>query len=318
MSKFFKALEQAERDHALGDRAAMPRLEALPTPTAPTVPTVPTRPPDPAGRATSPRSSEVPTCIDEHLVSLLMPASFEGEQYRTLAHLVEQAHRREQVSVVAVSAPGVSDGKTTTAINLAGALAQIPGTRVLLIDGDLRRPSVAKRLGLDPRGHPGLLQALRDPALGVADIAMACPPFNLSAIIAGGGMASPHELLRTDRVERVIAEARHQFDFVVLDTPPLVSVADCRILAKCLDAFLVVVTAHQTSRTLLSEALGVLQSVRVLGLVFNGDDHWLDGSYYRSMRGYGHAQFESQGGNDVDDVAGLGRRRSRRSSGIAG
>ena len=92
--------------------------------------------------------------VDEHLVSLLDPTCFESEQYRALRQLMEHLRKAAELGVVAISSPGDGDGKTTTAINLAGALAQAPDARVLLIDADLRRSAVLGRLGL-PDDAPG-------------------------------------------------------------------------------------------------------------------------------------------------------------------
>src|SRR6266849_4790139 len=139
MSKFFKALEQAKRDRALVTGAAPVYAR-----------------PDEAPPARSGRNEPTPTSleaeplegVDEHLVSLVMPASFEAEQYRALRHVVEQLHRTANLQIIGVSSPGAGDGKTTTAINLAGALAQAPEARVLLIDADLRQPAVGRLLSL--------------------------------------------------------------------------------------------------------------------------------------------------------------------------
>src|SRR5207302_7946689 len=95
--------------------------------------------------------------LDGHFVSLVTPATFEAEQYRALRHMIEELHASSGLAVVAVSSPSVGDGKTTTAINLAGALAQSPDARVLLIDADLRRPSLARHLSLQGSPSPGLV-----------------------------------------------------------------------------------------------------------------------------------------------------------------
>ena len=270
MSKVSKALQQAARDRALArsPRSAEP-AETVDVPLRAASPAVTLRPAESFGHAPAPWE---PDGIESHLVSLLDPASFEAEQYQTLRHMVEEAHRADQLSILAVSAPSVGDGKTTTAINLAGALAQTPGTRVLLVDADLRRPAVRLRLALDAAGR-GLVDAILDPALSLSDVVQRRPPFNLSVLPAGPQTASPYELLKSPRFGQLLDEARRQFDYVVLDTPPLVPIPDCRIIAKHVDTFLLVVTAHKTAVGLFDEALGALAPSSVLALVFNASDY---------------------------------------------
>src|SRR5947209_7510156 len=86
--------------------------------------------------------------ISEQLVSLHDPDSFAADQYRTLRHTVDQFRKESNLQVLGVTSPAPGDGKTVTTLNLAGALAQAPDSRVLVIDADLRRPSVARYLGL--------------------------------------------------------------------------------------------------------------------------------------------------------------------------
>jgi capsular exopolysaccharide synthesis family protein len=223
--------------------------------------------------------------LEEHLVSLLDPTSFEAEQYRALRHLIEQLHKSTDLSVVAVSSPGAADGKTTTAINLAGALAQAPDARVLLLDADLRRPALATRLGFDNR--PGLVDAILDAKLPLDAVVRVRPSLNLAVLPAGRVPAAPYEMLKSPRVGELLAEARGRYDYIVVDTAPLVSVPDCRVIEKWVDGFLIVVTAHRTTRKLLEEALHITEPAKVVGLVFNGDDRHLSRdsySYYTSGR----------------------------------
>jgi capsular exopolysaccharide synthesis family protein len=166
----------------------------------------------------------------------------------------------------------MGDGKTTTAINLAGALAQASDARVLLIDVDLRHPAVGGRLDLAD-STPGLVDAIQNPALTLDDVVRPRPPFNLSVLPAGSPMASPYELLKSPRLGQLLEEARLQYDYVVLDTPPLVPIPDCRIVGRHVDGFLVVVAAHKTRAKLLDEALAVISSSKILGLVFNGGEN---------------------------------------------
>ena len=119
-----------------------------------------------------------------HLVSLLAPESFEAEQYRALRHRVESMQRGRDLKVIAVSSAAAGEGKTTTAINLAGALAQSAESRVLLLDADLRLPSVAEQIGLREPA-PGLGDLLQDPAHSLGAVIRRLPEFNLSVVTAG-------------------------------------------------------------------------------------------------------------------------------------
>jgi capsular exopolysaccharide synthesis family protein len=282
MSKFFQALEQARRDRALaregGERGARPEAPLAPAPP----PTAPGRP------QAVPPALESADGVDEHLVSLVTPAAFEAEQYRALRHQVEQLRKASNVAVVAVSSPAIGDGKTTTAANLAGALAQSSQSRVLLVDADLRRPALARLLALGQPASPGLVDAILDPDLGLGQVAQPRPPFNLDVVPSGPRPPAPYELLRSPRLGELLEEARRRYDYVVLDVPPLVPVQDCRVIARWVDGFLLVVRAHRTPRRLLEEAFGVVEPAKVIGLVFNDDDHPLSGYYSTYYRGYAY------------------------------
>ena len=274
MSKFFEALERAAQEQAFRHHPApsTPRSEQGPTIPEP-VPYEALRP-SPEGPRT------VPDGLDEHLVSLIEPASFEAEQYRALRQLVERLHKSTALSIVAVSSPTVAEGKTTTSINLAGALAQAPDARVLLVDADLRGAALAPRLGFDEYVGPGLVDAIVDANLTLPAVVHALPSLNLSVVPAGRFPSAPYEVLKSPRFGELLAEARKRYDYIILDTPPLVSVPDCRVIEKWVDGFLIVVTAHKTARKLLEEALNVTERARIVGLVFNGDDRHLSKDSY--------------------------------------
>ena len=223
--------------------------------------------------------------VDSHLVSLVSPAGLEAEQYRALRHMVELKHSTDNLSVIAVSSPGVGDGKTTTAINLAGALAQGTDNSVLLVEADLRRPSIGRLLGFSDSGI-GLVDAILDPTLALTDIVQSRPPFNLSVILGGQTPPSPYEVLKLPRLGALLDEARERFDYIVVDTPPLVPVQDCRVLARWVDGVVLVVASDHTPRALLEAALDILDPRKVVGLVFNGYDHLLSGRYANSYVGY--------------------------------
>lgn len=224
--------------------------------------------------------------IDSHLVSLLTPASFAAEQYRALRYMVEELHRKAGLVVLGVTSPAVRDGKTTTAINLVGALAQAWEARVLLVDADLRAPAVSNQLVLNDAGAMGLADALVDPSLTLDKLVRPCTPYNFSVITAGRMAEAPYELLKSPRFGELLEEARGRFDFIVLDVPPVVPIPDCRVISKWVDGYLVVVRAHQSPRKLLEETLNVLEPDKVVGLVFNSDDRMFSG--YQARGGYGY------------------------------
>ncbi len=297
MSKFFEALERAEREQALRTPASSPSttadLSGAQAPPAPSGAVEPAGPPLFERPVFESPATATELAVDRsdraeaHLVTLLNPASFEAEQYGVLRHVMETLRKSANLKVVAITSAGVGDGKTTTAINLAGALAQSVDARVLLVDIDVRRPAVARQLEL-AGSKRSLVDALMDSSLKVEDTVEHLAHFNLSVLRAGGPTLAPYELLKSSRLEALLDQARQRYDYIVLDTPPFVPVPDCRLIAKCVDGFLIVVAAHRTPRSALAETLDLLEPAKVVGLVFNGD------SVRRSSySGYYHAHVGS-------------------------
>jgi protein-tyrosine kinase len=234
------------------------------------------------------RAEALPTLAEE-LVSFLAPASVEGEQYRTLRHTVERLRRDSGFQVFAVTSAGPGDGKTVTTLNLAGSLAQSPDSRVLVICADLHRAAVAAYLGLARLRARGLADVISSQDCGLAHATRRLDALNISVLLAGRVQARPYELLASPRLGEILAEARRSYDYVLIDTPPLAPLADCRLLGRWVDGFIVVVGAHKTPRKLLGEALNQLDPTKVLGVVFNGDDRPL-APYYGH---YGYHQAPS-------------------------
>lgn len=224
--------------------------------------------------------------FDSHLVSLTAPTSFAAEQYQGLRMVVERIGRARGAQVLAVTSPGAGEGKTLTSINLAVALARGSEARVLLIDADLRRPAVARQLGMVNAESLGLADLISDPNVTLAQVTQPVEPFTLSVIPAGTVRTSVHQVLRSPRLELILREARQQYDFIVIDTPPLLPVFDSALLARTADGVLVVVAANHTPRKLLGEALNMLDASKVLGIVFNRDDRPLFGYYDAYYREY--------------------------------
>jgi capsular exopolysaccharide synthesis family protein len=223
--------------------------------------------------------------LDERLTSLVSPESFEAEQYRVLRHALEQVRRAPGEGAFGITSPGAGDGKTTTALNLAGALAQDPEARVLLVDGDLRRASVSASLRLDD--GRGLAEAAAHPGVKLERVVRRLSHYNLSVLPAGRSASGTYETLRSARTGELLAQAREQYDFVLIDMPPVLLVPDCRVLSKWVDSFLLVVRAHVTPRKLVQEALAMMGPAKLLGLVFNGDQRPLYGYYGHYKNYYG-------------------------------
>lgn len=286
MSKFLKAFERATCDPALLAGGSGEVTLVTPSPASES--------------ASAPlRVAKLPDGLDEHLVSLVAPRSFEAERYRALRHSIEHRHRATGLTVLAVSSPAPGDGKTLTAVNLAGALAEAAEARVLLVDTDLRRPSLGRLLGFREasdglvtpvrnapsslsRGYlqrdvphlsarPGLVSAILDPRLGLDQIVQLRPPFNLSVICAGATADNPYEVLRSPRFGELLDEARQRYDYIILDTSPITPVQDGRVIDRWVDGFLVVVAARRTPRRLVEEALTSLDRTKIVGLVFNDE-----------------------------------------------
>lgn len=211
--------------------------------------------------------------LDPCLVSFVAPDSFAADQYRVLRQLVERLRgERRHSCIVAVSSPSTGDGKTTTALNLAGVLAQVASARVLLIDADLRCPRVLERLGQSQRANRGLAEAVLSPRVRLHHMVVQYAALNLTVLSSGRLPSSSPEIFKTPRFGALLEEARLEYDYIILDTPPLIPLPDCRLIAQWVDGFLIVVAARKTPRTLVHDALSVLTAEKILGLVFNGED----------------------------------------------
>ncbi|MGY4643714.1 polysaccharide biosynthesis tyrosine autokinase [Cellulomonas sp. URHB0016] len=195
------------------------------------------------------------------------PQSPRAEAFRRLRTNLQflDAGERSRAMVLVSAIP--AEGKSTTAINLAITLADA-GTRVALVDADLRRPSIASYLGME--GSVGLTTVL----IGRADLEDVMQPWGndcLDVLPAGQVPPNPSELLGSQAMSTVLKELAGRYDVVLVDTAPLLPVTDGAILAKLAGGALVTVGSGTVTRHQLAEALGSLGSVgaRVLGIVMN-------------------------------------------------
>src|SRR5262249_54825526 len=217
-----------------------------------------------------PNGTTEPGEMDDHLVSLLQPTNLAAEQYRTVRLHIETLHRERGLKLIAISSPSRGDGKTLSAINLAGALAQAPDAKVVLVEVDVRHPGVATYLGLG--AGRGLSSFLLDPSMSAESVIERPSGVGFPVVVAGPASSMPYELLKSPRLTALFAALRERFDYVVVDTPPVLPFPDVGILRDVVDGFLLVVRANRTPREMVRDSLATVGQTRVLGVVFNDDE----------------------------------------------
>jgi protein-tyrosine kinase len=190
------------------------------------------------------------------------------EQFRSLAATLTQAQNERRVRSAIVTSASPRDGKSFVAVNLALTLGQSYQRQVLLIDGDLRRPSLHQLFKIP--NTPGLSEGLKadaDAKLPVVQISE-----TLSLVPAGRPDSDPLGSLSSDRMKRIIEEAVSRFDWVIVDTPPVGMRADGRVLSEMVDTTILVVRAGATRFPDLEAAAGTIGHDRILGIVLNAVD----------------------------------------------
>jgi protein-tyrosine kinase len=212
------------------------------------------------------------------------------EQFRRLAATLHQAQAVNNVKTVMITSASPSDGKTLTAINLALILSESYGRKVLLIDADLRRPSIRDTTHLpNVVGLSDGLRAKTEKKLTALQITKM-----LTLLPAGRPDPDPMSSLTSDRMRRIIDDAASRFDWVVVDAPPVGTVSDASLLAAMIDAAVLVVRAGHTQCALVKKAVDAVGADRILGVVLNAVED-LDGGEYAA---YGY-QSGTVGGSET-------------------
>jgi capsular exopolysaccharide synthesis family protein len=219
-------------------------------------------------------------------------------------------------SLVVTSAVA-TEGKTTTAANLAVVMAQA-GKRVVLVDGDLRRPSAHKLFGLS--NETGLTSALLEDPTALNGYLQATELEHLRVLAAGPVPPNPQELLGSQRMEELLHKLEGEADMVVLDTPPALVVADANVLAARADGVLMVVNTGRTRRAAVQQAVEGLRQVgaNLMGGVLNMVEvRGGRSSYYYYSSYYSH-YYGDRGRDQKRDLASWLRRLRKRSDGQGG
>lgn len=186
--------------------------------------------------------------------------------------------------IIGITSAVPAEGKSYTAINLAYALAK-NGLKVLLVDGDMRRPTIANRLGLPSR--PGLSNML----IRQVDNAIVQSPLhgNMNVLVSGTTPPNPSELIGIPEMQRLLEVFAHQYDYVIIDLPPVNSVSDPVVISRFIDGMIVVCRHGHAQKRDITDTVRQLEfcNVKILGFVYNG--------YSNKTRYYRHSKYGKYG-----------------------
>jgi len=203
------------------------------------------------------------------------------EQFRRLAATLHHAHQANGLRDVMLTSASPGDGKTLTAVNLALVLAESYRYRVLLIDADLRRPSIPNVVDLTDGS--GLSEALTAPT--EQKLALVPITARLTLLPAGRPIANSIEALTSPRMRQILEEAASRFDWIILDAPPIGPATDARLLAQMVGGTLFVIHAGQTQSPDVQKAIDAIGREQIIGVVLNGvEDTGAEAYYYGSPR----------------------------------
>lgn len=217
--------------------------------------------------------------INSNLITHFSPKSPISEAYKSIRTNIQFSRVDDPPKVILVSSSIPKEGKSTTATNLAVTVAQ-SGKKVVIIDGDLRRPVVHKKFGL--LREIGISDYLMDDK-SLESISKNSGIENLFVITCGNIPPNPSELLGSKKMDKFINELRENFDFVIFDTPPIITVTDAAVLSNRVDGVLLVVSSGKIGKEEVARSTDILESVsaNLIGVVLNNlDIKKLYGSYY--------------------------------------
>ncbi|MBK9384135.1 MAG: CpsD/CapB family tyrosine-protein kinase [Planctomycetes bacterium] len=211
----------------------------------------------------------VDQAVDPHLVMFHDPHSQEAEQYRGLRNQIVAMNRERAPRSLVLTSAMAGEGKSITTLNLGMALGELRDTRVVALDADLRRPSLEGLLGLDRRrGLADVLSGRYAPDRAI----QRTPHANLSLIGAGATPSNPAELVAADRASVLIHALKENFNYVLIDAPPVLDLTDATVLAHAVDGVLLVVRLEYTPRRDVERAIEMIRNVgaNLLGIFLVG------------------------------------------------
>ncbi|SPP99499.1 putative Protein tyrosine kinase [Candidatus Sulfobium mesophilum] len=229
-----------------------------------------------------------------YLVTLNEPDSPIAEEYKKLKSMVVKMTKQGKFqNTLMVTSTVAEEGKSITAMNLAITLACEYDHTVLLVDADLRRPSLSHLLGIET--SPGLSDCLLN-GLDIKDALVKTGIGKMVFLPSGSHVSDPVELLLSRRMQELLSDIKHRYAdrYVIIDTPPVLPFAEVHSLASGVDGLIYVVREGLAPLNGIKEALGMLKGCNVLGFVFNGVELDMMDDYHRY---YNYRRYYSRGGN---------------------
>ena len=189
------------------------------------------------------------------------------ERYRRLRTKIQQQHATTPINSLLVASPGPGEGKTVTAVNLALSFAMLPAYKVLIVDGDLRKGSIAKWFGLSNMQG---LSNLIDGSATLSDVVLKSEELPFHFMLHGNSERPATELLTSPALQKCIRQMSQHFDLVLVDSPPVNLIADAQMLAGSCDGVLLVARAFTTTNKAFEKAMHDLLPFRIIGTILNG------------------------------------------------
>ena len=205
------------------------------------------------------------------------PKSIDAEAYRSLRSNIEYSSFDDEYRAIVVTSSVPGEGKSTTSGNLALSLAQ-SGNKVLLVDCDMRKPSIHKKFKISNMSGTAELLLRKESFEDVAN----CYNENLTIITAGKIPPNPSEMLSSRAMTAFIKEMKKEFKYIILDTPPLQAVTDAQVLSTKADGVLLVVRAGSTKKDAVLNSVDLIEKVhgKIIGTVLNGVENKKNNYYY--------------------------------------
>ncbi len=222
--------------------------------------------------------------INSSIVTYFDPKALISEQYKTLRTNILSMNKGKPPRTFIITSSIYSEGKTVTSLNLAMSLAQsVNNPKVLLIDADMRKGKMARYLGIDQK--QGLAEVLKEECTA-ADVLFNIDNLNNLAFLSSGQIPeNPAELLASDFMRMFLSDMRKKFDFVLIDTPPIISVTDAGIIGPLTEGVLMVIQAGRTQRGIIRRAEELLYQchTKIIGHVLTNIEYHLPEYIYRYL-----------------------------------